>query len=272
MRIRDGKNSDPGSAPLLQYTCICCGTYVVSHHCKQYEMSRRTLSTSLGRQEDFLYSNSNGSSIFWSAVGGVSISITSVRYRAMFRIRIRIILHFRKPDTEPHQSQKPDPDPYQHQKVNRDTHQSQNSGAVEVQNEPILGSSTLTLEAWRLKMELWMVCRQIAGSRHSDKERDPDPSGSRTVQKKKKKPFLRKKVRYCFTLAAFFKSREEVEGVVWLLLVARSSTCGLPTGVVAAVAAAVGGGLSSGEFCFPKNVSRPTWRWSSASAVSVAET
>jgi hypothetical protein len=94
--------------------------------------------------------------------------------------------------------------------------------------------------------------------------------------RKRKKHLLSKKVPFklnCFTLAAFFKSREEVEGVVWLLLVARSSTCGLPTGVVAvAVAAAVGGGGSRGEFCFPKNVSRPTWRWSSASAVSVAET
>jgi hypothetical protein len=104
--------------------------------------------------------------------------------------RIRIILHFRKPDTEPHQSQKPDPDPHQHQKVNRDTHQSQNLGAVEVQNEPILGPSTLTLEAWRLKMELWRVYRQvIAGSRHSDEEQDPDPSGLRTYQNKKKTTF-----------------------------------------------------------------------------------
>jgi hypothetical protein len=53
----------------------------------------------------------------------------------------------------------------------------------------ILGPSTLTLEAWRLEMEPLRVYRPvIAGLHHSDEAQDPDPSGSRTEQKKKKQP------------------------------------------------------------------------------------
>jgi hypothetical protein len=56
IRIGDpGKNS--GSATLLQYTRICCGTSVVSHHCKKYERIQRTvkiLVLQLQRFVDFL--------------------------------------------------------------------------------------------------------------------------------------------------------------------------------------------------------------------------
>jgi hypothetical protein len=35
---------------------------------------------------------------------------------------------------------------------------------------------TLTVEAWRLKMEPWMVCRPVvADSHHSDEKQDPNP-------------------------------------------------------------------------------------------------
>jgi hypothetical protein len=45
-----------------------------------------------------------------------------------------------------------------------------------VSDFPHRGPWTLTVEAWRLKMEPWRVCRPVvADSHHFDEEQDPDP-------------------------------------------------------------------------------------------------
>jgi hypothetical protein len=42
----------------------------------------------------------------------------------------------------------------------------------ESQNGAVEGRVLLTMEAWRLKMEPWRVCRQVIA--HFDEEQDPD--------------------------------------------------------------------------------------------------
>jgi hypothetical protein len=68
--------------------------------------------------------------------------------------------HIGKPDPDPHQSEKLDLD------LDPDPHQSQ--------KEDPNGQWTLTIEASRLKMEPWEVCRPV-DSHYSDEKQDPDP-------------------------------------------------------------------------------------------------
>jgi hypothetical protein len=50
------------------------------------------------------------------------------------------------------------------------------SGASEAENGAVEGRGLLTIEAWKLKMEPWRVCRPvIANSHHFDEEQDTDP-------------------------------------------------------------------------------------------------
>jgi hypothetical protein len=59
-------------------------------------------------------------------------------------------------------------------KIHLKTAESQNTRALEAQNWSRRESRTLTIEAWRHKMESWRVCRLgVADCHHFDENPDP---------------------------------------------------------------------------------------------------
>jgi hypothetical protein len=74
--------------------------------------------------------------------------------------------HFGMPDSDPQQSEKLDPDPNQSQKPDPDLLYGQNSTVVEAQNEVMRPRGHSKVEAWRLKMEQWRICRSVIVDSH----------------------------------------------------------------------------------------------------------